>query len=151
MISKAQITAMAAGDSWHTKGANLLIFGPPSGGKSHLAAAIGLALIENGWRVLFPRATDLVQKLQFKNAIAKLDKLDFLKLDDLAYVTKDQAETCVLFELISARFERRSILIMHCSPTKLSKFDVKLGRYPVCGQPLTQQTERANCARQYVA
>ena len=33
------------------------------GGKSHLAAAIGLALVENGWRVLFMRTTDLVQRL----------------------------------------------------------------------------------------
>lgn len=39
----------------------------------------------------------------------KLDKLDLLILDDLAYVTKDQAEPSVLFELISARYERRSI------------------------------------------
>ena len=118
MISKAQVTAMAAGDSWLAKGANVLMFGPPGGGKSHLAAAIGLALIENGWRVLFARTTDLVQKLQvarrelqLENAIAKLDKFDLLILDDLAYVTKDQAETSVLFELISARYERRSILI----------------------------------------
>ncbi len=58
------MTALAAGDGWLNKGANLLLFGPPGGGKSHLAAAIGLALIENGWRVLFTRTTDLVQKLQ---------------------------------------------------------------------------------------
>jgi DNA replication protein DnaC len=64
MVSKAQVTAITAGDSWLAKGANVLMFGPPGGGKSHLAAAIGLALIENGWRVLFTRTTDLVQKLQ---------------------------------------------------------------------------------------
>jgi DNA replication protein DnaC len=64
MISKAQVTALAAGDGWLGKDANLLLFGPPGGGKSHLAAALGLALIENGWRVLFTRTTDLVQKLQ---------------------------------------------------------------------------------------
>jgi DNA replication protein DnaC len=33
--------AMAAGDAWLAKGANVLLFGPPGGGKSHLAAAIG--------------------------------------------------------------------------------------------------------------
>jgi len=44
MVSKAQIMALTAGDSWLEKGANLLLFGPPGGGKSHLAAAIGLAL-----------------------------------------------------------------------------------------------------------
>ena len=43
MISKAQIQALAAGDAWLEKGANLLCFGPPGGGKSHLAAALGLA------------------------------------------------------------------------------------------------------------
>ena len=123
MISKAQVMAMAAGDSWLAKGANVLMFGPPGGGKSHLAAAIGLALIENGWRVLFTRTTDLVQKLQvarrelqLEAAIAKLDKFDLLILDDLAYVTKDQAETSVLFELISARYERRSMLITANQP-----------------------------------
>lgn len=123
MISKAQVMAMTAGDSWLAKGANVLMFGPPGGGKSHLAAAIGLALIENGWRVLFARTTDLVQKLQvarrellLEAAIAKLDKFDLLILDDLAYVTKDQAETSVLFELISARYERRSILITANQP-----------------------------------
>ena len=123
MVSKAQVMAMAAGDSWLAKGANVLLFGPPGGGKSHLAAAIGLALIENGWRVLFTRTTDLVQKLQvarrelqIESAIAKLDKFDLLILDDLAYVTKDQAETSVLFELISARYERRSIMITANQP-----------------------------------
>ena len=123
MISKAQVQALAAGDAWIEKGANLLCFGPPGGGKSHLAAALGLALIEKGWRVLFTRTTDLVQKLQIARrdlvleaAIAKLDKYHLLILDDLAYVTKDQAETSVLFELISARYERRSMLITANQP-----------------------------------
>ena len=123
MISKAQVTALAAGDGWLGMGANLLLFGPPGGGKSHLAAAIGLALIENGWRVLFTRTTDLVQKLQvarrelnLEAAINRLDRFDLMILDDLAYVTKDQAETSVLFELISARYERRSMLITANQP-----------------------------------
>lgn len=123
MISRAQITALAAGDSWIEKGANLLLFGPPGVGKSHLAAGLGLALVENGWRVLFTRTTDLVQKLQsarrdleLESAIAKLDKFHLLILDDIAYVAKDQAETSVLFELISARYERRSLLITANQP-----------------------------------
>ena len=37
-------------------------------GKSHLAAALGLALVENGWRVLFTRTTDLVQRSSVKNS-----------------------------------------------------------------------------------
>jgi len=122
-VSRAQVMAIAAGDSWLAEGANLLLFGPPGGGKSHLAAAIGLALVENGCKVLFARTTDLVQKLQLARrelaleaAINRLDRFDLLILDDLAYVTKDQAETSVLFELISARYERRSILITANQP-----------------------------------
>lgn len=123
MLSKAQVMAITAGDSWLAKGANLLLFGPPGGGKSHLAAAIGLALIDNGARILFTRTTDLVQKLQvarrelaLEAAINRLDRFHLLILDDLAYVSKDQAETSVLFELISARYERRSILITANQP-----------------------------------
>jgi DNA replication protein DnaC len=44
-------------------------------------------------------------------AITKLDKYQLLFLDDIAYVTKDQAETSGLFELIATGYERRSLLI----------------------------------------
>ena len=122
-ISKAQVTAICAGARRLENGANLILFGPPGGGKSHLSSAIGLALIEKGWRVLFVRTSDLVQKLQvarreltLENAINRLDRFDLLILDDLAYVAKDQAETSVLFELISARYERRSLLITANQP-----------------------------------
>ena len=89
----------------------------PSGGSARPRT------VENGWRVLFTRTTDLVQRLQvarrelaLESAIAKLDRYDLLILDDIAYVTKDQAETSVLFELIAARYERRSMLITANQP-----------------------------------
>jgi len=123
MVSKAQVMALTNGDRWLDEGANLILFGPPGGGKSHLSAGIGLALVENGYRVHYTRTTDLVQRLQvarreltLEAAIDKLDKYHLLILDDLAYVTKDQAETSVLFELISARYERRSLLITANQP-----------------------------------
>src|SRR5271165_5478838 len=123
MISKAHVMAICAGDSWIDKGANLILIGGPGGGKTHLASAIGLALVEKGWRVLFARTSDLVQRLQvarrelaLEAAINRLDRFDLLILDDLAYVTKDQAETSVLFELISARYERRSLLVTANQP-----------------------------------
>ena len=135
MVSKAQVMALASGDAWLAKGANILLFGPPGAGKSHLSAALGLALVENGHRVFFVRTTDLVQRpqiarreLTLESAIAKLDRYDLLILDDIApwlvasaasrlsNVTKDQAETSVLFELIAARYERRSLLITANQP-----------------------------------
>jgi DNA replication protein DnaC len=95
----------------------------PASGKSHLSAAFGHALIENGYRVLFTRTTDLVQRLQrarqalsLESAIEKLDKYHLLILEDLCYVRKDQAETSVLFELIAARYERRSLIVTSDHP-----------------------------------
>ncbi len=57
MVSKAQVMALAAGDGWLKKGANILAFGPLCTGKSHLAAALGYALIDSGYRVQFARAS----------------------------------------------------------------------------------------------
>jgi len=123
MISKAQVSALCAGDGWLENGENLLLFGPPGGGKSHLGSAIGRSLVEKGWRVFFTRTSDLVQKLQIARrefaleaAIQRLDRYHLLILDDLVYTTKDQAETSVLFELISTRYERRSVLITANQP-----------------------------------
>jgi DNA replication protein DnaC len=122
-ISKARITALAEGDGWLDQGTNILLFGPPGVGKSHLAAALGHAMVDAGYRVLFTRTTDLVQQLQaarqelkLASAIEKLDKYHLLVLDDLSYVRKSQAETSVIFELISARYERRSLLITANQP-----------------------------------
>jgi DNA replication protein DnaC len=116
-IRKAHVMALAEGDAWLEQGANILLFGPSGTGKSHLAAALGTALVDKGKRVLFSRTTDLVQKLQaarrdlaLPGTLAKLDRFDCLVLDDLGYVRKDQAETTVLFELIAERYERKSLI-----------------------------------------
>lgn len=122
-VSKPHIMALAAGDAWLDGGANILIFGPPGVGKSHLAAGLAHALVLTGRRALFARTAELVQKLQaarrelaLQAALDRLDKFDLLVLDDLSYVRKDQAETSVLFELIAARYERRSLLITANQP-----------------------------------
>ena len=122
-ISRFRVMALASSDSWLEQGHNVIIFGPPGAGKSHLASAIGLALVERGKRVLFTRTTDLVQRLQtahrelkLENMLDRLNRYDLLILDDLSYARKDQAETSVLFELISVRYECRSTLITANTP-----------------------------------
>jgi DNA replication protein DnaC len=92
-------------------------------GKTHLAAAIGHSLIEQGIRVRhFPSVT-LVQMLQqarnelrLDDALHKLDKFAVIILDDIGYVRKSEAETHVLFELISYRYESGSIIVTSNQP-----------------------------------
>lgn len=122
-VSKAQVMALAEGTQWLERGANVLLFGPPGVGKSHLVSALGHALIDAGRRVLFTRCSDLVQRLQaarrdlrLPQELAKLDRFDLLILDDLSYVRRDQSETSVLFELISERYERKSLAITANTP-----------------------------------
>ena len=124
MVSKAQVMAIAAGDAWLKQPAPTCCCSDrPAGARAIWRQPSASHSIENGWKVLFTRTTDLVQKLQvarrelaLEAAINRLDRFDLLILDDLAYVTKDQAETSVLFELISARYERRSMLITANQP-----------------------------------
>jgi DNA replication protein DnaC len=122
-VSKAQVMALAEAHEWLDRGANVLLFGPPGVGKSHLVCALGHALIDAGRRVLFTRCGDLVQRLQaarrdlrLPQELAKLDRFDLLILDDLSYVRRDQAETSVLFELIAERYERKSLAITANTP-----------------------------------
>jgi DNA replication protein DnaC len=56
------------------------------------------------------------RELVLESTLAKLDKYHLLILDDISYVSKDQAETSVLFELIGMRYERRSLLITANQP-----------------------------------
>lgn len=122
-LSQAHVTALAEGDAWLEKGHNLLLFGPPGTGKTHLVCALGHALIDRGWRVAFTRTGELVQRLQAARRdlrlpaeLARLDRFDLLILDDVSYVRRDQAETSVLFELIAERYERKSLAITANQP-----------------------------------
>jgi DNA replication protein DnaC len=115
--------ALVESTQWLHRGANILAFGAPGAGKSHLLCGIGHALIDAGKRVLFARCSDLVQRLQaarrdlrLPQELQKLDRFDLLILDDISYVRRDQAETSVLFELIAERYERKSIAITANTP-----------------------------------
>src|SRR5471030_898349 len=68
MISKAHVLALCAGDSWVGKGANLLLIGGPGGGKTHLASAIGLALVENAFGSCLPESPILFRGFRSRAA-----------------------------------------------------------------------------------
>ena len=97
---------------------NVLLFGMPGVGKSHLACALGHALVEAGRSVLFTPTYQLVQHLlvarrdlHLPRALRALDVFDAVILDDLGYVQQTAEEAEVLFTLMAERYERRSLII----------------------------------------
>jgi len=122
-LNPATVGQLAGDVGWLERAENLLIFGPSGVGKTHLAAAIGHGLIDQGKRVYFTPTTVLVQQLQtakrelrLPEALAKLDKYHLLILDDIGYVKKSEGETSVLFELIAHRYETGSLLVTSNHP-----------------------------------
>ncbi len=101
----------------------MLLIGPSGVGKSHIAAALGHFLIEQGIRVKWIAATALVQLLQqakqeldLMGAMTKLDKYRVMIIDDIGYVKKTDSETQVLFEFIAHRYESGSLIITSNQP-----------------------------------
>jgi len=97
---------------------NILAFGNPGSGKTHLVCAIGQELIHAGRRVYFTPCSLLVQellrakqKLKLDKLIKRLAKFDALIIDDIGYVQHGREEMEVLFTLLAERYERGSIML----------------------------------------
>jgi DNA replication protein DnaC len=100
------------------RGDNLLAFGLPGRGKTHVVCAIGHELIQRGHRVLFTPTYALVQRLlaakrdlRLEKELAVLDRFDAVILDDIGYVQQNRDEMEVLFTFLSERYERKSVVI----------------------------------------
>lgn len=112
-----RVDALARGD-FLSRGENVLIFGRPGVGKSHIACALGHALVEHGHSVLYTPTYQLVQRLlaarrdlALPRALRQLDGFDLVILDDIGYVQQSPDEAEVLFTLMAERYERRSLMI----------------------------------------
>lgn len=117
-VTAQQLQQKVSQREWLMQGHNLMLFGASGLGKTHIAAAIGHALVAQSVRVKFTNSTVLVQQLQkarealgLEEELKKLDKYELLILDDIGYVKKSDSESQVLFELIAHRYERNSLLI----------------------------------------
>jgi DNA replication protein DnaC len=97
---------------------NVLIFGQPGSGKTHLLCALGQELVRAGRKVLFRKCGLLVQELLAAKRDLKLPRLlkqmagyEALIVDDLGYVQQSREEMEVLFLLLAERYERGSVLL----------------------------------------
>lgn len=97
---------------------NVLAFGPPGSGKTHLLCALGQELIHQSRRILFRPCSLLVQELLMakrdlvlEKLLKRLSRYDALIIDDIGYVQQSREEMEVLFTLLAERYERGSVLI----------------------------------------
>ncbi len=97
---------------------NILAFGNPGSGKTHLLCAIGHELIELGKHVLFISCSQLVQdlliskkELELTKRLKKLSRFDAVIVDDIGYVQQSREEMEVLFTFMADRYEHGSLMI----------------------------------------
>jgi DNA replication protein DnaC len=100
------------------RGENLLAFGLPGRGKTHLVCALGAELVQRDYKVHFTPAFVLVQRLLaarqtygLEKELHRLDAFDVLIIDDIGYIQQNRDEMEVLFTLLAERYERRSVVI----------------------------------------
>ena len=97
---------------------NVLVFGNPGGGKTHMLQAISQELVRRGHRMLFTSCEMLVQQLLTAKRDLKLSRLiqryaryEGIIIDDLGYIRQTREEMEVVFTLLAERYERGSVLL----------------------------------------
>jgi len=112
-----QLRSLVEG-SFLDRAENILAFGNPGSGKTHLVCAIGEELIRAGRRVYFTPCSLLVQdllqakqRLTLARLLRRLRKYDAIIIDDIGYVQHDRDEMEVLFTLLADRYERGTVMI----------------------------------------
>ena len=112
-----QVSTLLEG-SFTDRSENVLAFGNPGSGKTHLLCAIGHELIQQGKRVLFVQCNLLVQNLliakrdlELSRLLKRLGKYDALIIDDIGYVQQSREEMEVLFTILADRYERGTVMI----------------------------------------
>ena len=116
-INRVLVSELMRGE-YIEKRESAILIGHPGTGKTHLCLALVQEWCLQGRRVYYATAADLIQQLLKAKAdltlpgiIKKLDRFEVLIIDDISYTACDKQETDVLFTLLSARYEMRSIVI----------------------------------------
>ena len=103
---------------WIDNRENVLFFGPPGIGKTHLAIAFGVAAAEKGYKVCFERITNLIKLLKTAEIqktseyrIRRIMKSDLMIIDEIGYTPIEKREANLFFNMISEMYEKLSIIV----------------------------------------
>ena len=103
---------------WIDNKENLLFFGPPGIGKSHLAIAFGRTAVEKGYKVCFERVTNLIKLLKTAEVqktseyrIRRIMKSDLVIIDEIGYTPIEKREANLFFNMISELYEKVPLIV----------------------------------------
>jgi DNA replication protein DnaC len=103
---------------WVRAQQNLAIIGPPGTGKSHLLIALGIAAVHAGHKVRYLTAVDIIETLYrglADNTVGKiidtLLRAELIIIDEIGFAPLDDTGTQLLFRLVAAAYERRSLAV----------------------------------------
>lgn len=112
-----QVRSLLEGD-FVDRHENVLVFGNPGSGKTHIVGAIGQELVRSGRRALFATCELMIQDLlaakrdlRLRGFLKKISRYEILILDDIGYVQFNREEMEVLFTLLADRYERGSVML----------------------------------------
>jgi DNA replication protein DnaC len=116
-ITKSQIASLLD-FRWIDNHNNLLFFGPPGLGKTHISIALGIKAVEAGYTVCFERITNLIKILKMAEIqrssgfrLNRILKSDLIIIDEIGYTPIDRKQANLFFSLISELYEKQSIII----------------------------------------
>ncbi|GAG95987.1 unnamed protein product, partial [marine sediment metagenome] len=103
---------------WIDNRENVLFFGPPGIGKTHLSIALGVVAVEKGYKICFERVTNLIKLLKTADIqktseyrIKRIMKSDLIIIDEIGYTPIEKREANLFFNLISETYEKASLIV----------------------------------------